>query len=72
MVFFLICWACAACQVYQSLQKSTEVSKDILQYFDAQGADVLLYELRFLSVETRPAAAAYIATKQLEPPASAS
>ena len=54
-------------QVYQSLERSSDFSKDMLKYFDAEGADVLLYELRFLSAEVRPAAAAYIADKQLEP-----
>ena len=57
-------------QVHQSLQKSPECTKETIQYFDVEGADVLLYEPRFLSAEVRPAAATYIAANQLEPPVS--
>lgn len=53
-------------QVYQSLQRSGECSKETLNYFDREGADVLLYELRFNAGPSRPDAATYIAENQLD------
>lgn len=55
-----------AVEVYQSLQRSGECSKETLNYFDREGADVLLYELRFNAGPSRPDAATYIAENQLD------
>ena len=52
--------------MHDSLQKSGEVGDADLKYFDQQDADLLLYELRFLEFDVRPAAATYIAQKQLD------
>ena len=68
---FRVCFVQHCClvvqQVYQSLKKSGECSPITIKYFDVEGGDLLLYELRFLSAELRASAAKYIADGQLEP-----
>ena len=53
--------------MHQSLARSEGCTPEILRYFDIEGTDVLLYELRFLSADVRPAVATYIAQHNLEP-----
>jgi hypothetical protein len=53
-------------QVYESLAKSGELPEEKLRYFDAEGAEFLLYEYRFLTVPRRIAAAEYIVDNQLD------
>ena len=55
------------CQVHASLRKGG-MDKKTLRYFDVDDADMLLYELRFLDLSARPAAAAFIAEKELSTP----
>ncbi len=52
--------------VYKSLKKSGEMSEQSLAYFDQEGGERLLHELRFLSVEQRVAAAIYIVEQQMD------
>ena len=52
--------------VYTSLKKSGQVSEASLEYFDQDGGERLLHELRFLSVEQRVAAANYIVDQQMD------
>ena len=53
-------------QVYESLQKSGELEKEALAYFDdPDGADKLYY-LRFLTNQARTATAQYIAEQQYD------
>ena len=61
----IILSCCCFAQVHQSLARSDDCSPEILNYFDVEGTDVLLYELRFLSADIRPAVAAYIAQHNL-------
>ena len=56
-----------ALQVHASLRKAG-MDKQTLRYFDLEDADMLLYELRFLDLSARPAAAAYIAEKEFNTP----
>ena len=55
--------------MHASLAKS-DMDRKALKYFDVDDADLLLYELRFLDLETRPAAATYVAEKELSTPVS--
>jgi hypothetical protein len=52
--------------VYESLKASGELPPATLQYFDAEGAEYLLYELRFLAVEKRVEPAMYIVANNLD------
>jgi hypothetical protein len=52
--------------VYKSLKKSGEMSEHSLAYFDQDGGERLLHELRFLSVDQRVAAAVYIVGQQMD------
>ena len=57
-------------QVHASLSKSGEIEPAALQYFDQEDSDLLLYELRFLELAVRPAAATYVAKQELNAQAS--
>ena len=59
-----------ALQVYESLRKSGELSSSQIAYFDRDDGAELLYEMRLLSVTSRPTLAAYIADNDLDPPVS--
>lgn len=59
-------WSTAA-QVYESITAPGLLSPGALAHFDAEGAEALLYELRFLSVRQRAPAAQYIADNDLSP-----
>ena len=52
-------------QVYESVSKSGQLSEAELALFDEPETEQLLYELRFLSVQQRVPAAAYVAAEQL-------
>ncbi len=52
--------------MYESLKASGELPPATLQYFDAEGAEYLLYELRFLAVEKRVEPAMYIVANNLD------
>ena len=52
--------------VYKSLEKSGEMSEQSLAYFDQEGGERLLHELRFLSVEQRVSTASYIVEQQMD------
>lgn len=54
-------------QVYESLRRSAEFPKEKLTHFDSEGAEELLYEMRNLGVNLRPATAEYIADNDLDP-----
>ena len=58
-------WTGAA-QIYDSL-KAGGAPQPVLAHYDRDGGESLLYELRFLSMQQRLAAAEYIAQRQLEP-----
>lgn len=47
------------------MKKSGELSPYALAYFDGEGGEMLLYELRFLSIRQRAQAAQYIADNEL-------
>jgi len=51
--------------VYESIKAPGLVTPGALAHFDAEGAEALLYELRFLSVRQRAPAAQYIADNNL-------
>ncbi|GMH35219.1 hypothetical protein BSKO_03087 [Bryopsis sp. KO-2023] len=53
-----------AANVYASVAKSKD-SEEVLDFFDNEGGQYLLYELRFLSGEPRVSAARYIARNNL-------
>ena len=53
-------------QVYESLKASGELPEATLAYFDADGAEHLLYELRFLAVDKRVEPAMYIVANALD------
>ena len=53
-------------QVYDSLKDSGEMPEASLAYFDAEGAESLLYELRFLAVDKRVEPAMYIVANNLD------
>ncbi|KAK9904948.1 hypothetical protein WJX75_006180 [Coccomyxa subellipsoidea] len=55
-------------QVYESLRKSGKLSSSQIAYFDRDDGAELLYEMRLLSVTSRPTLAAYIADNELDPP----
>jgi hypothetical protein len=52
--------------IYDTLKKSGLVSDEIVAYYDVPGAEVLLHEIRFLSLKQRAAAAEYIAENALD------
>lgn len=52
-------------QVYDSIQAPGLLTPGALAHFDAEGAEALLYELRFLSVRQRAPVAQYIADNDL-------
>jgi hypothetical protein len=52
--------------VYLSLKKSGQVDEGDLAYFDQDGGERLLHELRFLSVDQRVATANYIVEKGMD------
>lgn len=54
------------CQVYESLKTSDEVSEETLSFFDSEGAEYLLYEMRFLAVTKRVEPAKYIVANNLD------
>ncbi len=56
--------------MYESLRKSGELSESQMAYFDREDGAELLYEMRLLSVTSRPTLAAYIADEELDPPVS--
>lgn len=56
----------SASSIYRSLDKSGEVSSRTMQYFDSPGGELLLHELRFLSLKQRIAAVEYIASSELD------
>lgn len=51
--------------MYESIKAPGLLSPGALAHFDAEGAEALLYELRFLSVRQRAPAAQYIADNDL-------
>ena len=53
--------------MYESLRRSAEFPEEKLAHFDMEGAEDLLYEMRNLGVELRPATAEYIADNNLSP-----
>lgn len=61
----------AAEQVYESVKRSGEMDEAMLAYFDVEGGEALLYELRFLSIRQRTQAAIYIVTNDLSAQVSA-
>jgi hypothetical protein len=58
-------WTSSA-SIYDALKKSGLVKDDIMAYYDTPGAEVLLHELRFLSLKQRAAAVVYIAESGLD------
>jgi hypothetical protein len=59
-------WSSAA-QIYDSLAAAGGAAPDILAHYDQEGAEHLLYELRFLSLAQRVATSTYIAQCGLDP-----
>ncbi|KAK9784877.1 hypothetical protein WJX73_008467 [Symbiochloris irregularis] len=57
-------------QVYQSLADGEKIGSDVMQFYDTEGSEMLLYELRFLGNDLRITAARYIAEQGLEAPAA--
>jgi hypothetical protein len=55
-----------ASQIYDSL-KAGGAPPSVLEYYDRDGGECLLYELRFLSIQQRLSAAEYMARQELEP-----
>ncbi|KAK9807048.1 hypothetical protein WJX72_012001 [[Myrmecia] bisecta] len=55
-----------ALNVYKSLEKSEDMSREQLAFFDQDGGPERLYELRFLSADARAAAATYVANFRLD------
>ena len=53
-------------QVYESLKASGELSEEVLGHFDSEGAENLLYEMRFLAASRRVEPAKYIVEQNLE------
>ncbi len=53
-------------QVYESLKKSPDMPRDKLEQLNAPGSEHLIYEMRFLAHEARPATALYILEKNLD------
>ena len=53
-------------QVYDSLGKAEEFPAEKLAYFDVEGGEDLLHEMRFLPVAARPAVAEYIVDNGLD------
>ncbi|KAK9839810.1 hypothetical protein WJX81_003436 [Elliptochloris bilobata] len=58
-------WAVSE-QVYESLARSGEVPPDEMAYFDPEGGEDLLYGLRFLPIDKRPAIARFIVERQMD------
>lgn len=58
-------WTSSA-SIYDALKNSGLVKDDIMAYYDVPGAEILLHELRFLSLKQRAAAVAYIAENALD------
>ena len=52
-------------QVHESISAPGLLSPAALAHYDSEGAEALLYELRFLSVRQRAPAAQYIADNDL-------
>ena len=52
--------------MYDSLKASGELPEETLAHFDTDGAEDLLYELRFLGVEKRVEPARYIVANNLD------
>ncbi len=57
---------CVSRQVYESLAKAEDFPAEKLAYFDVEGGEDLLHEMRFLPVAARPAAAEYIVDNGLD------
>lgn len=57
-------WISSA-SIYDALKKAGELSPEVLEFFDIPGSEVLLHELRFLSLKQRTAAVTYIAENGL-------
>lgn len=53
-------------QVYESLARSGEVPAEELAYFDAEGGEELLYGMRFLAIDKRPAIARFLVVRQMD------
>lgn len=58
-------WTSSA-SIYDGLKKSGQVEPSVLSYFDTPGAEVLLHELRFLSLRQRISAVKYITEYELD------
>jgi hypothetical protein len=58
-------WTSSA-SIYDALKNSGLVEEDIMAYYDVPGAEVLLHEVRFLSLKQRAAAVTYIAENSLD------
>jgi len=54
--------------IYDALKNSGLVEDDIMAYYDVDAAEVLLHEIRFLSLKQRAAAVTYIAENTLDAP----
>ena len=52
--------------MYDSLKASGEVSEETLAHFDSEGAENLLYEMRFLAATRRVEPAKYIVANNLD------
>ena len=59
-------WISSA-SIYDALKSSGLVKNDIMAYYDNDGAEELLHEVRFLSLRQRAAAVVYIAENSLDP-----
>ena len=53
-------------QVYESLKASGELSEEVLSHFDSDGAENLLYQMRFLAASRRVEPAKYIVANNLD------
>ena len=53
--------------MYESLRRASTFPNEKLSYFDTEGAEELLYEMRNLGVSLRPTTAEYIADNDLDP-----
>lgn len=59
-------WTSSA-SIYTALKKSGKVPEPVLKHFDSVGGEILLHELKFLSLQQRVSAVEFIAKNDLDP-----